>query len=96
MPEALQAHCAAARRRLARLLRAHWNFSRLQSHVDGALGVRRLPRPGRGGGKPLDETLAENTRHELADFVQASDLPPKLEALRREALAGWARGTGLP
>ncbi len=33
--------------------------------------------------------LADNTRRELADFLQAYDLPPKLEALRREAVAGF-------
>ena len=86
VPPTLQTQYRAAKRKLARLLRAHWNFSRLQSHVDGALGLRRLPRPGRAGKGPLDETLAENTRRELADFLQARDLPPRLEKLRREAL----------
>ena len=38
--------------------------------------------------RPLDDALADNTRRELADFLQARDLPPKLEALRRKALAG--------
>ncbi|MBR4190278.1 MAG: hypothetical protein IKQ55_09990 [Kiritimatiellae bacterium] len=90
VPPALQAQCAAAKRKLARLMRENWNFSRLQSHVDRALGLRRLPRPGRAGGRmrPLDDALADNTRRELADFLQARDLPPKLEALRRKALAG--------
>lgn len=103
VPPALQAQCAAAKRKLARLMREHWNFSRLQSHVDRALGLRRLPRPGRAGGKPLDETLAENTRRELADFLQARDLPPKLEALRQAAVAGFLEagqggvsGPGIP
>jgi hypothetical protein len=88
VPAALQAQYAAAKRRLSRLMREHWNFSQLQSHVDAALGLRRLPRPGRAGGRPLDETLAENLRQELSEFLQARDLPPKLEALRLEALAG--------
>lgn len=86
----LRGQCTAAKRRLARLVRAHWNFSRLQAHVDGALGLRRLPRPGRTGGKPLDEALAENTRRELVDFLRAGDLPPRLEALRLEAADGLA------
>ena len=89
VPAALQAQYATAKRKLARLLREHWNFSRLQSHVDGVLGLRRLPRPGLSGRKRLDEALAENTRRELADFLQARDLPPRLEKLRREALGGF-------
>lgn len=89
VPPALQAQYAAAKRKLARLMREHWNFSRLQLHVDRALGLRRLPRPGRAGRKQFDETLAENTRRELADFLQARDLPPRLEKLRREAVAGF-------
>ncbi len=90
VPAELRAPYAAARRRLAGLLRAHWNFSRLQAHVDEALGLHRLPRPGCAGtdGKPLDGILAENVRRELSGFLQERDLPPKLEALRREALAG--------
>ncbi len=81
--------CATAKRRLARLVRSHWNFSRLQAHVDEALGLRRLPCPGRAGGKPLNEALAENTRRELEDFLRARDLPPRLEALRQAAAAGF-------
>ena len=105
VPPALQAQCASAKRKLARLMQEHWNFSRLQSHVDRALGLRRLPRPGRAGGRarPLDEVLAENTRRELADFLQARDLPPKLEALRQAAVAGFLEaeqggvsGPGIP
>ena len=107
VPPALQAQCAAAKRKLARLMREHWNFSRLQSHVDRALGLRRLPRTGRAGAggrtRPLDEVLAENTRRELADFLQARDLSPKLEALRQAAVArfleagqGGVSGPGIP
>ena len=97
VPPVLQAQCAAAKRRLSHLMRAHWNFSRLQSHVNDALGLRRLPRPERTGRKPLDEVLAENTRRELVDFLQARDLPPKLEALRREVLTGFLPpGPGWP
>ncbi len=107
VPPALQAQCASAKRKLARLMREHWNFSRLQSHVDGALGLRRLPRTGRTGAgrraRPLDEALAENTRRELADFLQARDLSPKLEALRQAAVArfleagqGGVSDSGIP
>ena len=88
VPAELRAQCAAAKRKLARLMREHRNFRRLQVHVDGALGLRRLPRSGRARRGPLDEALAENTRLELADFLQARDLPPRLEALRMEAVAG--------
>ena len=89
IPAALHAQYAAAKRKLARLMRGHWNFSRLQAHVDKALGLRRLPRPGHSGGQGLDEELADNVRRELADFLQARDLPPKQEALRLEAVAGF-------
>jgi hypothetical protein len=89
VPAELRTQYAAAKRKLARLLREHWNFSRLQAHVDGALGLRRLPHPGRGRGRPLDEALAENTRRELADFLRAGDLPLKREALRRETVYGF-------
>jgi hypothetical protein len=89
VPAELQGQYVAAKRTLARLMREHWNFSRLQPHVDNALGLRRLPRPGRTSGHPLDELIADNTRRELADFLQARDLPPKLEELRQEALAGF-------
>ena len=89
VPPALRMHCASAKRRLARLMRAHWNFSRLQGHVDEALGLRRLPRPDRPNGKPLDAILAENVRRELADFLHARDLSPEQEALRQAALAGF-------
>jgi hypothetical protein len=89
VPLELQGQYAAAKRKLVRLMREHWNFSRLQSHVDRALGVRKLPRAGRSVGKPLEEVLADNVRRELADFLQARDLPPKQEALRRKAVVGF-------
>ena len=91
IPRDLQTQYATAKRRLARLLRDHWNFSRLQTHVDDALGIRRLPR---SGARPLDDTLAENTKRELARFLQARDLSPRLEALRREAIAGFLQDQG--
>ncbi len=96
VPAALQGQYATAKRKLAHLMRTHWNFSRLQAHVDGALGLRRLPRPGRAKGQPLDGFLADNVRHELADFLQAGDLPPKLEALRRDALHSFMPGPDRP
>ncbi len=88
IPPELQAQGRAARCKLARLMRTHWNFSRLRRHVDEALGLRRLPRPVGYAGTPLDWELAENTRRELAVFLQARNLPPKSERLRLETLAG--------
>lgn len=88
VPAELHSEFAAAKRRLGKLLRAHWNFSRLAEHVDRALGLTRLPRPRRGGAVRLDDTLLENTKRELAGFLQATGLPPGQEALRRRAV-GW-------
>jgi hypothetical protein len=96
VPTELTTQCTAAKRKLARLMREHWNVSRLQSHVDEALGLRRLPHPRRAAGRPLDEALAENTRRELADFLQARDLPPRLDKLRREAVEGFLPSRTLP
>ena len=42
LPADLRDPCATARRRLARLLREHWNFSRLQKHVEAKLGIPQL------------------------------------------------------
>ncbi len=42
LPADLRAPYAAARRRLAKLLRENPNFSRLRRHVDSALGIPRL------------------------------------------------------
>ena len=91
VPRELLSQYSTAKRKLAGLLRENWNFSRLQSHVDKALGLRRLPRPGRAGrrSRPLDEALAENVRCELAAFLQERNLPPRLAALQREALADF-------
>lgn len=85
-PGLLPAH-TAARRRLAKLLRAHWNFTRLSRHVNAALGLYRLPTPRRAAAAPLEGDLLENTRRELTLFLQARDLTPRRERLRRTALA---------
>ena len=42
LPPDLQSQYATARRRLARLLREHWNFDRLRKHVDAELGIPEL------------------------------------------------------
>ena len=96
IPAELQRQHATAKRKLARLLRDHRNFSRLRAYVDGALDLRRLPRPGRPAGQPLDDILADNVRLELADFLQARNLPPQPEALRREAAAEFLAPRQLP
>ena len=42
LPANLQSPYFTARRRLARLLREHWNFDRLRKHVDAKLGIPEL------------------------------------------------------
>ena len=42
LPADLQVPYSTARRRLARLLREHWNFDRLRKHVDAKLGIPEL------------------------------------------------------
>ena len=42
LPSDLQTQFTTARRRLARLLREHWNFDRLRKHVDAQLGIPEL------------------------------------------------------
>ena len=42
LPADLRVPYSTARRRLARLLREHWNFDRLRKHVDGKLGIPEL------------------------------------------------------
>ena len=86
IPSSLLPQYASARRKLARLLRDHRNFSRLARHVDTALGIPRLPSVRRKAPLPLDDALLENTRRELASFIQARDLPPRQEKLRQTAL----------
>lgn len=70
IPRDLQPQCAAAKRRLSRLLRTHRNFSRLQKYVDEALGIPRLLRV------RCTKTAAISRRHGRA----APKLPPLLVA----------------
>ena len=88
VPPELWGQYGSAKRRLGKLLREHWNFSRLAGHVDRELGLVRLPRVRRGGGVVLDKRLAENTKRELVGFLNATNLPPREERLRLQAL-GW-------
>lgn len=96
LPAGLPGKCTIAKRRLARLLREHWNFSRLQKHVDAALGLTRLPVPGRTDRIAVDDALAESTRREIATFLRAPDLTPRQEKLRLRTVR-WIDGcrTGL-
>ena len=88
VPPELLGQYGVAKRWLGKLLRGYWNFSRLAEHVDKELGLVRLPRVRRGGNVFLDEGLLENTKRELVGFLEASDLPPREERLRLQAL-GW-------
>ena len=87
LPADLRNQYCTSRRKLSRLLRAHWNFSRLQRHVDEALGIPRLPTLRRLRAAPLDDFLLENTKREFTAFLRSPDLPPRLEGLRCQALS---------
>ncbi len=91
VPPDLLSQYTAARRRLTKLLRAHWNFSRLREYADNALGIPRLPRlQGTRGAAvcipDFEGTRLENTKRELIAFLRDSHLPPRQEKLRRSAL----------
>ena len=85
VPPDLQTQYQTARRRLARLLRDHWNFSRLQRYVEDKLGIPRLlsvrrapaPAPDRWGGKP---------RRAARPVRRPPPQPARVEATKRELL----------
>ena len=94
-----------ARRHLARLLRNHWNFSRLQKHVEAKLGIPQLlssrrarapqERHTRHQGRALPpppprSDIVDATKHELIGFLREKDLSPKLSRLRAQAI-DWLR-----
>ena len=85
-PADLLPQYTTARRRLARLLRTHRNFSRLARHVDATLGIPRLPSVRHANTFPLDDTLLESTCRELASFLQTPNLPARQEKLRRDTI----------
>ena len=64
LPANLQNSCATASRRLARLLREHWNFDRLCKHVDAKLGIPELLTVRRASRRAKE---AEKTRRWLAN-----------------------------
>ena len=86
VPTELVGQYGVAKRRMGKLLRGYWNFSRLAEHVDKELGLVRLPRVRRGGNVFLDERLLENTKRELVGFLKETGLPPRQERLRVQAL----------
>ena len=105
MPSDLREPYTTARRRLARLLHNHWNFSRLQKHVETKLGIPQLLSSRRA--RPPQERhtrhqaralppppprsdLVDATKHELIGFLQEKELSPKLSRLRAQAI-DWLR-----
>ena len=97
LPPDLLAPYATARRRLARLLRDHWNFTRLKAHVETKLGLppllpsRRTRRP--RATPPHDRSVqVDATKRELIRFLREPPPTRKLGRLRDQALA-WLRGT---
>ena len=100
LPQDLHTQYTTARRRLARLLRDHWNFSRLKKHVEEKLGIqpllstrppRRIPTSSvRSPAPPPHPDLVDATKRELIRFLRENNPSPKLTRLREQALA-WLR-----
>ncbi len=106
IPADLREPYATARRRLARLLRDHRNFSRLRKHVEEKLGIPQLLGPRRirpsrerhtrRPARPLPPPppprpdLVDATKHELIGFLREKELSPKLSRLRDQAI-DWFR-----
>lgn len=113
VPPELAGQYRAARRRLARLLHEHRNFSRLKRHVECALGVPELLAVRRNARRAqqaaghrrrrtklptvpsvtvgertvvLHPVRLERTRRDVLLFLEAPDLPPKLDKLRQRAI----------
>ena len=86
VPGELRSHYAAARRRLAKLLREYPNVYRLGQHLDEALGILRLPVSRKALAAPLGDPMLESARRELLDFLQSTDLTARQEKIRRAAL----------
>ncbi len=92
LPSDLQSQYATGRRRLARLLREHWNFDRLRKHVDAQLGipeflsVRRATRQAKEAEKTRQWLAKRNPVHcqsvVLGDYA-VSATPARLDATMR-------------
>ncbi len=104
LPADLQAPCSTARRRLAHLLRDHWNFDRLRKHVDAKLGipelltVRRTARRSKEAAQIRRRLATQKPFHSqsvvLGDYTVTTS-PPRLDATVR-AFAGFLRERDLP
>jgi hypothetical protein len=98
IPADLRSQYAAARRRMAQLIRTQRNFSRLSRHIDEKLGIPQLPAVHRSAkrAKCLDQAQVKATKRELVLFLETPNLPPKLEKLRQSAFEwlGAERGHG--
>ena len=94
LPADLRSPYWTARRRLARLLREHPNFTRLRKHVDSKLGIpellraRRNAREGKTRRKSGCPVIRGATRHMTID-------PGRIEATRL-ALAAFLQDKTLP
>ena len=92
LPSDLQSQYATARRRLARLLREHWNFDRLRKHVDAQLGIPELlsvcrtTRRAKEAGKMRQEQAKRKPIHcqsvVLGDYAVTAT-PARLDATMR-------------
>ena len=98
IPPELLASYTTARRRLARLLRDHWNFARLKACVEAKLDIPQLLSARRSKRRPRAQSTlpppcperVDATKRELIRFLREKELPPKHMRLREQALA-WLR-----
>ena len=99
LPPDLLAPYTTARRRLARILRDHRNFSRLKTYVETKLGIPQLLSARRGARRPRARSAppppprpdrVDATKRELIRFLREKELPPKHMHLQEQALA-WLR-----
>ena len=103
LPADLQSQFPSARRRLARLLREHWNFDRLRKYVDAKLGIPELvsvhrtskTKPIRGQSVVLGDYAVnanpvrmDSTMRAFARFLKERDIPPRL-TIHRDRFARW-------
>ncbi|MBR4252826.1 MAG: hypothetical protein IKQ15_11115 [Kiritimatiellae bacterium] len=104
LPAGLQVPCSTARRRLARLLRDHWNFDRLRKHVDAKLGipelltVRRTARQKKDAARTRRRLAGQKPRHcpsvVLGDYTVTAT-PSRLDSTMR-AFARFLEERDLP
>ncbi len=93
LPADLRGQYATARRRLARILRDHWNYTRLKKHVEEKLGMPQLLGARRARVRDVrGRSTVHRSRH-----VNSGSVPPfpppctaRVEATKRE-LIGFLR-----